>query len=341
MREVFERAIQAHQSGNLAEAEQLYREVVEAVPDYAHAYYLQGVLMLAQHEYTSARYYLQQALQRDETKPTYHCALGHVEEHCYDFEKAVNCYRTALKLQPDYLEAQLSLGKLLLKTNAVAEAEPMLQSAYDAHSNQPDCHVAMARLYFATDRFEWGKAACFSALEMEPNHYEANLLLGSALRDAGACDRAENRLREALRIQPENPEVHTQMAILFAQMDKLDWAEAACKTAIEKRVHYREAYVELARVLSRQNKTEEATRAWMQVFYMSAHDRSYYPEILRNLINAGELFWSKAFVESLILLTPEDPSVWDDLSALEYYAGNYEASAQSKRKAFKLRLLEN
>ncbi len=106
-------AVQYHQSGNLAHAEAIYRQVLQAVPSHAGALHLMGVLVYQKGSHDAAIQYLRQSLTSDPSDASCHCYLGLAYRAVGKMDEALASYQQALHLKPDYAEAHNNLGNVL------------------------------------------------------------------------------------------------------------------------------------------------------------------------------------------------------------------------------------
>ena len=104
-------AVRAHQAGKLAQAEQLYRRILQQEPRNAEALNLFGTLAVQTGKPAVAIDYIGRALRVDGANPVFHynLALGH--QAAGDRDAAIASYRQALRLKPDS-EVNLSLWEL-------------------------------------------------------------------------------------------------------------------------------------------------------------------------------------------------------------------------------------
>jgi predicted O-linked N-acetylglucosamine transferase (SPINDLY family) len=170
-------AIRHHQAGRLAAAEQIYRRILQAEPNHAHAWHLLGVLASQAGRHEVAVEYIQRAIGLNATEAVFHNNLGGAYRALRRPAEAVACCRRALKLNPDFADAHNNLG------NALKE------------QGKPDQAVA----------------CCRRALELKPDFAEAHVNLANALKDQGKLDEAVVCCRRALELKPDYAQAHSNL----------------------------------------------------------------------------------------------------------------------------------
>ncbi len=69
-------AVKHHQAGNLAEAQRLYREILQHAPAHPDAWHLLGLVAYAREEYELAREQISKAIELDGAQASYHNHLA-------------------------------------------------------------------------------------------------------------------------------------------------------------------------------------------------------------------------------------------------------------------------
>ena len=95
------RAVALHQSGDLADAERLYQEVLRLQPDSFDARHLLGVLRAQQARHSEARDLIERALAIRPGDPAALASYGKVQMALGDFAGALASYDCALALRPN------------------------------------------------------------------------------------------------------------------------------------------------------------------------------------------------------------------------------------------------
>src|SRR5208283_5382364 len=98
-------AVQHHQGGRLQAAEQIYRKILAIVPDQPDALHLLGVIAHQIGQPEVAVEYVERAIALQGNAAFYHNTLGEAYRALGRIPEAVACFRRALEMKPDYVEA--------------------------------------------------------------------------------------------------------------------------------------------------------------------------------------------------------------------------------------------
>jgi predicted O-linked N-acetylglucosamine transferase (SPINDLY family) len=128
---------------------------------------------------------------------------------CYD--EAIESYRRALVLKPDYAEAHSNLANALVETG------------------QPQNAVISSR----------------RALALSPDFADAHNHLGNALKDLGRFDSAAECYRRAIEINPDFAVAHNNLGTVLQELGDLGKAQACYRRAMQIKPDYADAYSNL------------------------------------------------------------------------------------------------
>jgi tetratricopeptide (TPR) repeat protein len=120
--DLFEQAQTAEETGDIAEAERLYRILMKSDPTDASAPFNLGNLLRASARNVEAEAALRAATRVDPTFADAWYNLSDLLDEQGRSEAAIECLRTALRVAPDYADAMFNLALLLQRTNQYAEA---------------------------------------------------------------------------------------------------------------------------------------------------------------------------------------------------------------------------
>jgi len=165
-----------------------------------------------------------------------------------DTKKAIDCFRRAVDLDPEYAMAwaSLSFGYLRQEVNAwasIAEgAERAREAARRALAVGPDVgasHWALAAVLMWYD-WDWrgAEASVRRALQLAPE--DSQLILAATLmKNLGQLDEAAALIRQALALDPLNAEAHMESGVQHMVAGHPAEAESTFRKALEVSAHPR------------------------------------------------------------------------------------------------------
>jgi hypothetical protein len=120
--DLFERAQSAEETGDIAEAERLYRILMKSDPIDASSPFNLGNLLRASARNVEAEAALRSATRADPTFADAWYNLSDLLDEQGRVVAAIECLHTALRVAPDYADAMFNLALLLQRTNQYADA---------------------------------------------------------------------------------------------------------------------------------------------------------------------------------------------------------------------------
>ena len=146
IQQAFELAVQHHQSGRLAEAEAIYRQILAAEPRHADALHLLGVIAHQMGRNEAAVDLIRQAIALAPGIPDLHSNLGIALQDKGQLDEAVTAYRRAVALDPHFPNAHSNLGTALLHKGQLDEA---IAAYRQAIALEPNYREAQSNLLVA------------------------------------------------------------------------------------------------------------------------------------------------------------------------------------------------
>src|SRR5690606_36871525 len=123
VQQAFAVALESHRGGRLAEAERGYRHVLARCPDHSDALHFLGVIALQTDHLEPALALIERAIALAPDAAPYHNNRGLVLERLRRDADARAAYETAIALDPRFAEPPNNLGHLLMRSDALAEAQ--------------------------------------------------------------------------------------------------------------------------------------------------------------------------------------------------------------------------
>ena len=301
----FAQALQHHQAGRLAEAEQLYRQILAVQPDHDESLHLLGVIGCQCGRADLAIGLIERAVALRGSVAAYHYNLGLARQMLGRLEAAAQAFEQALALQPDYAEACNNLGAVLLQ---LGRAEAAVSAFEQALALRPDhveacCNLAVAlqrvgRLDAAIARFE-------QALVLRPGHPEALYNLGLARERQGRRDAAVACLEQALAARPDYPDALYSLGAVLQAQDRLDAAAERYERAAALRPDHAETWYGLGGVRHRQGRHEAARHCYERAIALKPDYPDPYSNLSLVLKDRGDVAGAMAALDRALALKPD------------------------------------
>ena len=298
-------AIQFHQRGQLAEAERIYRQILDLDPHHADSLHLLGVLAHQVGRDNIAVELIRKAIVSDKRPTAYHSNLGTALQALGKLEEAAVCYKQALALKPDLAEAQMNLGAVLQAQGKFEEAEALFRRALALRPDLSEAHVNLGNTLQAQGKLEEAVASHERALALKPEYAEACFNLGNTRQAQGKLDEAVASYRRALALKPGAADVHGNLGNALLAQEKLDEAVASYERALALKPDYAEACYNLGNARQAQDKLEAAAACYERALVL----KPQLPEAHYNLGNTRQakdrLEEAEACFEQALALRPE------------------------------------
>ena len=276
-----EEAVRHHQAGRLAQAEQIYRVILEAEPGNADALNLLGMIAHQTGNAEAALRLIDRAIAANDRAPDFHNNAGLVLLRLGRTDDAVVRFRRALALDPAHADAHLNLAGVALRARNPREAAHHFRRALKGRPDRADIHNGLGGAL--SELGEWKEAAASfrRALTLRPNLAEAHYNLATAYRELGRLKKAEASYRRAVTLRPLYVEAHANLAHILSEQRKLEEAEQHYRQAIGMRPGWAEGYFDLGLVQQRQDRLTEAEASFRRALEL----KPAYPEALCSLGN--------------------------------------------------------
>jgi tetratricopeptide (TPR) repeat protein len=276
-------ALRYFQSGQLAEAEQLYRQILQQQPKQPEALHGLGVTVYQSGRWDEALSYLQRSLTLNPTDANAHNSLGvmwkergdleqatlhlrraialnpnHFSAYVNladalqtqgDWQNAVDCFRTALALNPNDPPTHHNLGLALREQGNLQEAATCLQRSLALNPNDAEVHNSLGVVFQELDQWEAAVDSYRQAVALRPDYVIAHTNLGNMLRELGQLDEASLHLRSALALQPNNAVAHDVLGVVLMEQGKFEQAKTHLQQAISLDFDRADTYYNLALTL--------------------------------------------------------------------------------------------
>jgi len=291
--QLLKRGMQHHMSGQLPQAEKVYREILASQPNQPDALHLLGMVENQKGKSEVAIGLIERAILLAPERADFRSNLGLVHASRGDHDKAIESYQSAISLRADYPQALNNLGNSLRHVGRIEEAIAMLKRA----------------------------------IALRADYFEAHNNLGNTLVAAGDSAGAIAAFRAALSFHA-TAEIYTNLGIALAEDRQLDEAVLAFREALRLRPEHRVALLGLAGALHGRDDLEPAIEIYRHLLAGDVAQRDEIEVGLGNALkNVGRLEEAIAAYRRAMEINPANVVAGSNLLFTIWYSADYDAAA--------------
>lgn len=259
--------INLHRSGQLAGAESLYRQIMEAVPEQPDVLHFLGLLL---HQTGRSDEGLDLIRRSLAVAPDHVDALnnfGNVLKEKGHLDEAEAAFTKAITLAPNHVGAHNNLGVVLREQGRLDEAVAAYAQTILLQSDYLDAHANLGHALSELGRFSEAATAYQKMVTLAPNHAGAHFQLGRIHRRQNRKADAVASFRQAITLQPQHAAAHFQLGNTLVEgglLQDADEAMAAYRLAIKCDSRFSKAYENLGNLLNLLGRGDEAALIWQQ-----------------------------------------------------------------------------
>ncbi|HEX7640923.1 MAG TPA: tetratricopeptide repeat protein [Burkholderiaceae bacterium] len=148
-----------------------------------------------------------------------------------DGPTAEQCWRQAVALNPQTIEARINLARFFRESGRASEAEEMLRQTLALHPEHADAHLLLGHLLVMRKDTEAAQHYR-QALTLDPGLAEAWANLALELEKEKNWSAAETHHRRALALAPSSAQIHINLGNLMARLHRHDEAQHEYRSAL-------------------------------------------------------------------------------------------------------------
>jgi len=142
-----------------------------------------------------------------------------------EYDKAIEDYRMAIALRPEYADTYSNLGIALLKKGFSEEAIRNYRIAITLNPGLVNAHRNLAVALFTSGRFSEALEHYLIVAGLRPEDAGAQNDLGSVYGAMGAYEKAIEHFQTALRLRPDLADAHYNLAMAFRAIGRMQEAQ--------------------------------------------------------------------------------------------------------------------
>ena len=303
--QIFAQAMQYHQAGNLQQAEQLYRQVLQAEPRHVAALHLLGVLAFQAGHGDAGVSYIREALRLQPDFAEAHSNLGNMYREQGKLDFAASSYRQALRLKPNLAGTHCNLGNVLKEQGKFDEAMTCYQDAIQAAPEFVDGYRNLGAAQREQGKLAEAAASFERALAVKPDLAEVCIYLGITLQEMGKPEEAAARFQQALRIKPDYAEALNNQGVVLREKGKVKEAVSCWQQALALRPSYVIGLINMGNALQELGNLDQAVSCLEQALRLKPDSAEAHYNLGIVLQDQGKLPESVASLQEALRCNPE------------------------------------
>jgi len=303
MSSLLEQASSLHRTGNIKEAEIIYKKIINETPNSFEANHALGAINLQLKNYKESISWTKKAIN---INPKHHAPynnLGASYLALKEFYNAISAFSEAIKIKPDYAQAYNSLG------------------------------ITYRRL----DQYDNAIIAYNKAIKLKPDYAEVYNSLGIVLTVKKEFKLSEVNFNKAIKLKPNYAEVYSNLGFLYLKQKKYDQAIEYCKKAIRLNPHYPEAYINIGAIYLSLEKFEEALNNYNKAIKLKPDHADTYNDIGIVYKTLKKYETSIEYLNKAIKLKSDHALAYNNLGVIYLEQRKFDESLNYLNKAIKIK----
>ncbi len=266
--------------GRIGEALPEFEQAVRLMPDYARAWAnLAGVLgQMGRLDEALAAY--RQAISQRPDFAEGLCSVGNILAMQGKHPEAILEFREALRLKPNFAEACLSLGTSLATLGDKQNAETFFRTAIRINPQMFQAWANLGVLLQAHGALEESQHALAQALALKPDNAGMYFQMGGVLSAQGHHAQAAEAYAQAARLDPSHADAFNNLGIALRMVGKVDASAGAFRRAVTARPAFVQAWSNLAVVLDLKGERDEALVCHRRAVDLAPNDAASHDNLL-------------------------------------------------------------
>jgi tetratricopeptide (TPR) repeat protein len=184
--------------------------------------------------------------------------------------KAADCYRQAIALKPDAIEAYCQLGKLLTQEGYLDKAINTYRRAIQNNPDRVEFYYLLAETLSSQENWQEAISCYQQAIELDPRSASAYFGWAEICRHQENWQEAVKNYQKTLQIDANHGQACLQLGKIWQQQQQWEEAAAAYRHLIQIKPDAIEVYLNLGLILTRQGKYEAAFNKYSKAIQVSS-----------------------------------------------------------------------
>jgi tetratricopeptide (TPR) repeat protein len=250
-------AIGFYQNGQLRDVIKYVNALTEHYPQVAMLYNLLGAAYAGMKDYDAAIDCFRSALEIDPKNAKSHNNIGGILKETGKFQDAIKCFEKALTIDPNLIDAHKNLGNTSLEIGNWVEAIAYLQKAIKIDPKNAEIHNNLGVAQKEIGDSDASIQSFRDAIALKPDFIDAFNNLGSVLKNTRQLKAAFEIFQKALEIDPKNAEIQNNLGNAFLATGEIDRAKICYQNALAEKPNQLKYLINLCNFYEKTNNIND------------------------------------------------------------------------------------
>jgi tetratricopeptide (TPR) repeat protein len=249
---------------------------------------------------------------------------------------AEKCFKKAVKLNPNYVEAYNNLGNILQLQGKNDQAVVCLKKAIEIEPNFTQAYNNLGNALKQLGEIDEAFASYQKAIAINPNLAEAYANLGSIQKQRGQAEAALEYYNKAIQLQPDDAEVFYNRGKVLFESGQFEKALENFNKAIELKPDYFEAYTNCGVLLSGSGQFDKAIANFDKAIRLKPDLAVAYANRGNALSESGQTEAALASYDKAVQLKPDYANAFYNRGNVQSGLGLFDEALESYNEAIRL-----
>lgn len=301
----FAEAEEHYFGGRLKEAADLCQAILNADPQYAHAYYLMGALFKATGNFAKAVQFSDLAIKLSPNVASFHLQRGHSLMCMGKSLEAKPSLERSFELEPHVAITTLLLGDIYTKEKRFDEAMTFFKRSLAA-AEIPETYEHIGLCQHLQGDLQGAAQSYTELIRRKPDYAQAYINLARVRVDEGDMAEAEKYFAKAAELNPRSDEAMVALAKLAEQRGDLGRASELVMQAVQfkpKNIHYS---LFAGSIFMRQTLYPQAEQMFRHSLDLDPNNATAVQGYANTLIQQGKKEEALVHIDKMLELKPDD-----------------------------------
>jgi predicted TPR repeat methyltransferase len=293
--QALQKSVSEHKVGNIAEAERLYRAILQVQPAHPDANHNLGLLAVSINKIDMALPLFNAALKANPKIEQFW--LSYIDALLAEkqFKNAKRVIKKAKMV--GFLGEKFKAAEIQLIRSTQGRAK---QSSVGLNPSETEIDSLLTS--YKNGKYDEAEEAAILVTREFPNYQFGWKVLGAIFGQKGKKVEAINANQRAVQLTPDDAKAYSNLGVTLKEMNRLEEAEASYKQAIALKPEYAKAHNNLGVTLQEQGKLEEAEASYKQAIALQSDYAKAYNNLGATLQELSRLKEAEANFREAIML---------------------------------------